>query len=1852
MATTTINTVSRSAENDLESSAPASPIATRRGVYSSPIDTTNVEQSTHCSTSFRCVFGELTAKFSRFFRRSSVQTPEPVLFPAISFSEIISEIDKSRRHSAPASLDTVKIRSNKIMIADLLNSPEIDNNSCLLYPQSVKYCSPAQSVHFPPLPVDERWIIALMLPCPTNIEFTALSAVLCIQDYERMGLSITDNHFTLLCGQTCLGPIDDFSDVTFSLLEICQLLNAPPRDSFEDFFSSQMFPQASPFEPFPVIHQRVIPRASFGSFKRSSSSSFVRRLPLIDTADANKKARTVARSNARDEKHSFIPQMNFLPTFPFSIDVKTDTTECLEQLSEQLKLGIDVNHKLDPTLVSLLGSIQTSLNKGDLPAALASAKLTVGVDPASLRILSILCVVLGSAIAHSVNPSTATLSIFVGSIAVGVMSQNFLSLPGISEVLRYVSSYISTFTETTPQMSSDLFENIISSLVMMMITYLSGSQTKKPWMASIIEQVLSFRKNFDSFDLCARSIVSVVESIVNYVRLEVLHLPSLRFLDSANQDINDFSDRCKSVYDALHLKTFSFTAENASLVHQLWTECSQLISKLPKGSQPSLVTHLNNTLHFLSSIKKTLDGMNLSFQGSRVETVGAGIFGPPGAGKSNVMQHIAYAYLARVLPKEKLPQFHKNPQSFIYNRQAETVYWDGYDFDKWVTFIDDLGQMRDVAGNPDNEWMNWIRMISTFEYVLHVAALEKKGHLRFCSRLVLVNSNRRNFNVESIVEIEAAKRRFDVSWVFVPKPEYCSHDTRVGPIWSRRLDGSLLPIGSLGITELTPASAEFHEIDMMRGVEGEFTGKVHTFNEVVEMLVEISNLKELRYKQYQLNVTDTLKEFDLTVPQADFSSFLSRGLQVFSPVPVDTILLFRKQLSENPHQVDFICLLIGKFNEINGYLPSWDVCLQFYFSYYGKDFLDVANYDLENFFYFMEDTGLQPVNSRLLSVPYLQTTNESISKMLRFFQTSFSEITTLLSKSTAPALQFGKHVFSVLRDNIGTVSCVLAVLATVGVTSQVISWFKASIAVFFPEDYSGKPQRPRGKVGRKARSLKEIKASIANHLPSTTYLAQSALKYDANNVSIIDKVTRRNCYELWLPDQQQRTGFATFIRGTVFMMPRHFLTTIDATIQEYPNYAKALVTFKKCASSVTFQFPMECLLNVVSSTDLESLDTVFVKLPRTCTNHCDISKFFVTQQQLAAMREINFRLVLPGVSIIETWMGKAEMIESFTVTAEDSYVLQKGFRYQAMTKPGDCSGLFTIINGPAVIAGHHVAGNPSHGSGLSCVITREDVLRGLIDTNEIIEEFEDEAFPQSVVPLLDGRFKESYHHTLRISSSGNSKIIPSRMHSSWGPALTAPCKLRPFYAPSGERIDPYSNALSNYCTPFVYMDPSIMSNIGDALLDELEHSSSFPVARRVLSFEESILGIQGESAFEKISRSTSPGFPYNAKKGKKFPGKTEIFGTGDTYDLNTPLSRELRANCTDIVIKCNARIRSTHIYTDCLKDERRKLDKVASGATRLFASCPLELLIIMRQYFGSFVLWCQLNHTRNGFAVGANPYSTDWQDIANRLLRFGHAGTRNIGAGDFSKYDGSEKPAIHWPILDMINRWYSDGNDQIREVLWLEVVNSKHIHEDLVYEWVSSNSSGCPLTTLINNLYNRFTAMYVWYKEHNFAIASLYTFHDNVTYITLGDDNVFAVNPLFAHLFNEAKMASGVSDLGMIYTTETKEAVTGQLRNITEVSFLKRSFRYEPLYDRYCAPLDMKTILESPYWTKDSSDSEVIAIDNLNNSLRELALHPEPVWKEWSPKLIASLVKNYGVHPKCTSRRALIAIVDGAHDWY
>jgi len=1565
-------------------------------------------------------------------------------------------------------------------------------------------------------------------------------------------------------------------------------------------------PQSDDF--IPHITQRTIRRALPGLRKLDTSIPYSRRIVTC----SNEKRRDIEIRLSR--MHKYFPQMNFMPHLPIDFTIKpTD---------------ININHKIDPQFTELLVKFENILSHGiDVRT---SSNVNIDIN---FKHIAAISAISAAALFHYSKNDGVSLTTLLAVISTSVLSGSLPFSTVIMQLIADLSEYSHSFFDPTPkpQMNSTTFSNIISSITLILVGLLSGSPTRKPWFQVIIESLFSFKKNTDSLESAITSIISIIENIVNYVRLDIFGLPTLTFLESDRADLNNFVERSRKLQDEIHLGKFTHNMENALRVHLLWQECLGIVQKLPKSESSGMVSSLNSMLFYLSSVKKTLDGMNLSTEGPRVEPVIVLFRGAPAVGKSNVMVHLSNILAVYLAPEDSKEAIRQNPQAAIWNCMSETVYSDGYSPDKSVVQIDDLLQAPDDKTNPDGEPMRIIRMGSMFEYVMHMASLEKKGNVRFNSKVIIASTNRTNFNVESITESDALKRRFDIVLEMVPKIEFTDPKT-LGSLRSRRIDNSTLPLGQCGISSLRPEISEFHEYNIMTSINGTPTGIVYDFPQLVDKIKQLLDLKALRFKQYALEIKDTI---DIYLPQSNNAVDIS-----MLPIDGDIVEDFIIENQEDPTFLPKVIEIQKHVYDIHNTTLNAKQAIAFAFAKFGAKAREFFSHTLENLKLVLMGIHSYVTKESSECLPTIKFM-DFITPIKNAMDKGYTTISKLIASTPVPALFLDAVFMQRLKFVLGLVASLISIGITLDILKKLKNYlFPSNIE---PQEYSGKPQKERGKASQKGVTLRELKARA---LAPATFVPQSEFKYDHGNISIVDKVLNRNVYTMVLPDQENHLGHVTFIRGTIMMINKHFVDKIYHILADYPEYNDKLITFNKYGTTTKFQIPMNEMFNIVSGTDLESLDVVFLKMPRHVPQHADISKFFLTRSQISGLRDIHFRLVIPSPS--SNWMGRANLISSQIVSGDNGYVLAKAFSYTAMTKGGDCGSLFTLLDtqkGGARLMGIHSAGSPLTGAGLSSVVCYEDVMEGLKDTDEILSSFEDDVFPQSNNSEINSNFGKLYEVVHPVSSSGATSIAKSVLYGAWGSALTAPAVLRP-----KDGIHPFTIACETYAQPYVYIDPKIFKDIGKAVLSRMNHVSEIPTHRILLTFEEAISGIEG-TTFKGIPRSTSAGYPYNAKPGKKFPGKVEFFGSNEKFDLSTPLACQLRLEVETILADAHIKVRHLHVNTDCLKDERRKHAKVLEMKTRLFSACPLPLLVSFRILFGGFVKWTQDNRIKNGFSVGVNPFSTEWQELASSLLRFGTHQTENIGAGDYKGYDGSEKATILYAILDLINAWYDDEHSVARATLWQEIVNSRHIYGKTIFEWFSSMNSGCPLTTVINNIYNHFVAHYSWWKVHKFNPKDLYDFYIYVSFHSFGDDNIFAVDQNKKHLFNESTMSDGAADLGMTYTTEMKTATGSKLRNITQVSYLKRGFRHEPLLDRFVAPLQLDVIMETPYWTK-QHDPIAITDANVNSSLRELSLHSKEIFNENAPKILNAYRNICGKVPPMVHRSALIMAVDGSEDWY
>jgi hypothetical protein len=796
----------------------------------------------------------------------------------------------------------------------------------------------------------------------------------------------------------------------------------------------------------------------------------------------------------------------------------------------------------------------------------------------------------------------------------------------------------------------------------------------------------------------------------------------------------------------------------------------------------------------------------------------------------------------------------------------------------------------------------------------------------------------------------------------------------------------------------------------------------------------------------------------------------------------------------------------------------------------------------------------------------------------------------------------------------------------------------------------------KGKV-KEGRSKLSNKQKLARTL-SKSAIPEMAIIADPSCHTILHTIRSNNCYQMYMADSDVSFGYVTFIKSHVAIVPNHYVTKFTFEAGEDPTLLTKLLLFRSSHgnSAVDFTISIEEFLfganfdATFEGLPFENNDLALIAFPRRVRPHKDIMKFIPTASDYSSLKSKNIVLVFPNaIAPLEQHTTEASYVQNeysykgiVKEDPDDFITLNKYFRYQASTSYGSCGALIFVLDkhtSAAKFFGIHVAGDTRVGFG-SCLV--REWVEAQLETISKEQQITDDIVPQTwnypVSKVGDGRFISLYDvpKDESVNTFWKTKIMKSQYYERWGPSRESPAKLAPFYN-KGVLIDPMYNAVNKYCTPHVHIDQRLVDKTAISLYDSLKRRSKIDIQPRIFSFSEAVKGLENEPCYSSILRGSSPGYPYSIQSRVKPPGKKYYFFGSDDFDLKRDAAVEIEHEVERVFDLCSKNVRPLFLFTDFPKDERRDHSKVASGSTRLVSAGNLVLLLAYRRMFGAFQLWIMKNKIDNGSALGADCHGLDWHDIAVHLLQKGNPTDRCVGAGDYSKFDGSEKSIIHWAILDVINKWYGDDdrNQRIRSTLWLEVTNSRHIYGSIVYQWVSSLPSGHPLTTIINNLYNQMAFRLCWLRLHDDDISALPAFDDNVYLITMGDDNLFSVSTPYRSKFHESFLADTMKTFGLTYTSETKGETSVSLRRIDEVEFEKRMFRFDGILGRYVGPLRLSVILEMPYWTKDKSNADEISNDTANTALVELSLHGPEFFRKFGRPMIEAM-NTHGFHPFST----------------
>lgn len=773
----------------------------------------------------------------------------------------------------------------------------------------------------------------------------------------------------------------------------------------------------------------------------------------------------------------------------------------------------------------------------------------------------------------------------------------------------------------------------------------------------------------------------------------------------------------------------------------------------------------------------------------------------------------------------------------------------------------------------------------------------------------------------------------------------------------------------------------------------------------------------------------------------------------------------------------------------------------------------------------------------------------------------------------------------------------------------------------------------------------------------------------------MNRVHGNNTYRLAVQDVF--IGYITFIRGTVFMIPRHFFDRLEDQVRKVmdlkhsPEHAERMYPLEEPVLRLYDNYSMKICAQIAWSDigwlkeyEGDLTDLKFGKVMnspesqiQTIRPHADIIDYFPTMHQLRVIERVNGRMVIHRktqrdlVDKCEPREFEVSLVDpdipvtKETMTGELRTYLSSGLAYRCDTQRGDCGALIFGYGPPfsnGVILGFHTSASENNSLYLAqrrnaagVVVSHEqalysaDLLDGItpeerknLNAEKLRKRSGDpiEKFPKYTE---QGAFPELFRSICRpdhpvLVQPTKTKLVKSPFYGVLKDSngLPVPTLTRPAY------LRPFTNMNGDVVDP-AWNAFSEYSHDEPFIRTDLLDKATAIVRKNVLQhlqiqpWAPRVFSIteawDGIAAIEGVNR-----IPRNTSPGYPYiinkTTKKDIVGPGEEVDQTLPLWKLHKERVDKTLDDAKNGIRNLHVFMDYLKDEKRPLEK---ESTRQFCAVGLDLLVAMKMTYGDVLRHITLNRIHNGIAVGTNPY-VQWVDITMHLM----AGYwKHYIAADFSKYDKRIPARLLWAAYEILESYYWNATEderRQRKILFLELIQSVHYFRGELYFWWGSVASGHPLTAILNSI---ITQLMVYICALKATEGSGLDVTKHLRLITYGDDHIIAMSPELApYLPMEVITKLMKEELGMTYTSEDKkEGVTGH-KSLSECSFLKRTFVWKG--DQVLAPLDLKTILETLQWQRGNVLDVGQFMLTIESTLFELSLHGEETWNRYGPNII------------------------------
>jgi len=1255
----------------------------------------------------------------------------------------------------------------------------------------------------------------------------------------------------------------------------------------------------------------------------------------------------------------------------------------------------------------------------------------------------------------------------------------------------------------------------------------------------------------------------------------------------------------------------------------------------------------------LYSLKMSLRSGWHSLSGPRQEPVGVLFRGEPGIFKTVATHKLAEVILPYIVDEVLADDLDDPNAGLIYNMPSDR-FFDGMSDKATIIRADDLFCSRDTASGVDTDAQKVIKIINSNPYCVPIANADSKNTKFFRGKIFMATTNLTNFaNLESVTDPKAVERRFHLSVEVTLNPEYQTN----GKVDKNKLPVSDIPFGEENVSgtyipdDIWLFKVVSHKIGTdSEPVELDFKGLAAKIIELVKDQERTFYINTYRNRHGASDVHDELsKKFPKVTRK---KKFVEPHSSCGSPHPSSHDFVWLEDLTESlTEQINYPdfprefhhAMTLAKVN-----LPpsNWNA------EYFGK-LISILRME-QDFYDKVVDSGEEDVAlflGRVLSRAVSFNINLDTA-LIQFNQISNLEKIKRAIKGCA----------SDLANFVGKWWKYILFSLAIGGTAYLL--IKSCVDFFFGT--TTMQQEVKEEPKEEVATLSSFKIhTVIPHSSVTPSIEVAKLPkleaYDFgernSTFDAMAKVFRSYIFTMYLAvgssDQVEytRVGTAQNVHGNIFMINLHFVLQIFKEHEKVSKDKGAQVVFITASGSIVYNLVIQDFArSLLYNKESQDKDVCFLRIYSAQRQSVGTLRYYIRDSEIPSMLAYgNIQAVMLGVHKkspqSHTLLLKKEYVNAYSqgyiIVKENwtgdrgSYGLRDTYKYNGTSfGPGDCGSVLISLRNVhenRYIIGMHSAGDGEHGYATS--ITYDFLMRCLTDLSAYDEKtyLEDTTLSKYIkgvdvecqgglTPI--GKMFPLCNPIASTFSNLSKSVLYNKIKGYPESSKTA-ARLKPFEK-DGVIIDPGQVAL----THFGFHAPAVPEEWVKMATNSYENLicsaiNSYP--RVVLSLRESIEGL---GHLKKIDGSTSGGFPHNLPLGDN--KKRAFFAVHNAYlrgeigiDMDDKAFLELEKDVEEYENSIKNGIRPAMFYTCNLKDEKRSKKKAEAGDSRMFLGSNFECLVLFRKYFGAFQNAYIGANIKVGSAIGINPYSRDWDNLTRELLGKSLSDDPGIGAGDYKNFDGHESPFILNSILDVINRWYGEEGGHahlMRCRLWAEITNNRNIFRGFMYEWFTSMPSGNPLTSLINTMYNNIIFRIAWIVTGN----KINFFNDNVFLCCLGDDNIFSVTPCFRKDFNELVLPGVMKKLGMVYTTELKETALVPFRLITEVEFLKRSFRFEKYDHRWVAPLRTESILESIYWTKKKNGMKITQ-GNLFVALREMSLHGKKEFDQFSSAISLSM---------------------------